>query len=152
MIWFWFIDLYKGVVSAQVFSPYCVTKYGVEAFGDSLRREMRRFNVQVSVIEPGAKRTPLLQKSEVLTDGLKALWNKLSEEKKREYGEDYIEDGKKWFYLGVVRCMLCLKDWGTNLTTTKVTFQNETGFENQKFRIQRPPPLVWTGFSPCSWY
>lgn len=60
-----------------------------------MRREMRRFNVQVSVIEPGAKRTPLLQKSEVLTDGLKALWHKLSEEKKREYGEDYIEDGKK---------------------------------------------------------
>jgi len=89
------IYLYKGVVSAQVFSPYCVTKYGVEAFGDSLRREMRPFDVQVSVIEPGAKRTPLLQKSEVLTDGLKALWNKLSEEKKREYGKDYFEDGKK---------------------------------------------------------
>ena len=92
------------MVSAQVFSPYCVTKYGVEAFGDSLRREMRPFNVQVSVIEPGAKRTPLLQKSEVLTDGLKALWNKLSEEKKESTVKTILRTVRSdfiWALLGV---------------------------------------------------
>ncbi|KFV71819.1 Retinol dehydrogenase 3, partial [Dryobates pubescens] len=32
----------------------CISKYGVEAFSDSLRREMRPFGVQVSIIEPGS--------------------------------------------------------------------------------------------------
>ncbi|XP_067653555.1 D-beta-hydroxybutyrate dehydrogenase, mitochondrial-like [Haliotis asinina] len=34
-------------------STYCISKYGLEAFSDALRQEMRRFGVQVSVIEPG---------------------------------------------------------------------------------------------------
>lgn len=32
---------------------YCVTKYSAEAFSDCLRREMYKFDVNVSVIEPG---------------------------------------------------------------------------------------------------
>ncbi|KAI2649279.1 D-beta-hydroxybutyrate dehydrogenase, mitochondrial [Labeo rohita] len=34
-------------------SPYCVSKYGVEAFSDCLRYEMKAWGVKVSVIEPG---------------------------------------------------------------------------------------------------
>jgi hypothetical protein len=34
-------------------SLYAITKYGVEAFSDSLRREMVKFGVKVVVIEPG---------------------------------------------------------------------------------------------------
>uniref|UniRef100_A0A8B9SF32 RDH16 dehydrogenase n=1 Tax=Apteryx owenii TaxID=8824 RepID=A0A8B9SF32_APTOW len=40
---------------------YCPSKYGVEAFSDSLRRELRDFGVQVSIIEPGCFRTPLVE-------------------------------------------------------------------------------------------
>ena len=32
---------------------YCCTKYALEAFSDILRREMAKFDVKVSVIEPG---------------------------------------------------------------------------------------------------
>uniref|UniRef100_A0A8V1A9N6 RDH16 dehydrogenase n=1 Tax=Gallus gallus TaxID=9031 RepID=A0A8V1A9N6_CHICK len=36
---------------------YCPSKFGVEAFSDSLRCEMRHFGVKVSIIEPGGFRT-----------------------------------------------------------------------------------------------
>ncbi|XP_030876545.1 retinol dehydrogenase 16-like, partial [Leptonychotes weddellii] len=32
---------------------YCISKYGVEAFSDSLRRELSYFGVKVAMIEPG---------------------------------------------------------------------------------------------------
>lgn len=79
-----------GVVAPQTFSPYCITKYGVEAFGDSLRREMRPFDVQVSIIEPGATRTAILDEV-ILTARLRDLWNRLSLERQKEYGEEYLK-------------------------------------------------------------
>ncbi|XP_048251383.1 D-beta-hydroxybutyrate dehydrogenase, mitochondrial-like [Haliotis rufescens] len=33
-------------------ATYCISKYSLEAFSDALRHEMRRFGVQVSLIEP----------------------------------------------------------------------------------------------------
>lgn len=83
----------QGVVSPQAFSPYCISKYGVEAFADALRREMRPFDVQVSVIEPGATRTPIVN-DELLSARLKQFWDNLTEEKQREYGKQYLENGK----------------------------------------------------------
>ena len=41
----------RFAVPSQV--TYCVPKYSVEAFSDVLRREMYKFDVNVSVIEPG---------------------------------------------------------------------------------------------------
>ena len=35
------------------FSPYNASKYAVETVSDSLRMEMKRFGVKVSLIEPG---------------------------------------------------------------------------------------------------
>jgi NAD(P)-dependent dehydrogenase (short-subunit alcohol dehydrogenase family) len=37
---------------------YCATKHSVEAITESLRLEVRPFNIQVSVLEPGTIRTP----------------------------------------------------------------------------------------------
>uniref|UniRef100_A0A8C7DXV7 Uncharacterized protein n=1 Tax=Naja naja TaxID=35670 RepID=A0A8C7DXV7_NAJNA len=44
---------------------YCLSKYGVEAFSDSLRREIHAFGVKVAIIEPGYFRTSMtdIQKS-----------------------------------------------------------------------------------------
>ncbi|TMS06350.1 Retinol dehydrogenase 7 [Larimichthys crocea] len=36
---------------------YCPSKYGVEAFSDSLRRDMQHFGINVSIIEPGFFKT-----------------------------------------------------------------------------------------------
>lgn len=65
----------------------------MEAFADSLRREMRPFDVQVSVIEPGATRTPILNE-ELLATRLKKMWDNLPLKKQKEYGEEYLKTGK----------------------------------------------------------
>lgn len=43
----------SGILSAPLAGPYSMSKHAVEAFTDSLALEMRKFEVQVSVIEPG---------------------------------------------------------------------------------------------------
>lgn len=43
----------SGILSGTLFGPYSMSKHAMEAFGDSLAREMERFDVQVSLIEPG---------------------------------------------------------------------------------------------------
>ena len=43
----------SGILSGELAGPYSMSKHGVEAFTDSLAREMQKFDVQVSVIEPG---------------------------------------------------------------------------------------------------
>lgn len=43
----------SGILSGTFFGPYSMSKHAVEAYTDSLAREMQKFGVQVSVIEPG---------------------------------------------------------------------------------------------------
>lgn len=42
-----------GVSAGPMFGPYSMSKFAVEAFTDALSSEMKKFDVQVSVIEPG---------------------------------------------------------------------------------------------------
>ncbi|XP_019411879.1 PREDICTED: retinol dehydrogenase 16-like [Crocodylus porosus] len=69
---------------------YCPSKYGVEAFSDSLRREMLPFGVKVCMIEPGYFRTAITDPS-ILTENFKGLWEQLPQETKAAYGEQYLE-------------------------------------------------------------
>jgi len=43
----------SGILSGVLYGPYSMSKHAVEAFTDSLAVEMAKFDVQVSVIEPG---------------------------------------------------------------------------------------------------
>lgn len=43
----------SGILSGTLFGPYSMSKHAVEAYTDSLAREMEKFEVEVSVIEPG---------------------------------------------------------------------------------------------------
>ena len=80
-----------GRFSPSFASAYCISKYGVEAFSDALRREMSPWGVLVSVIEPGAFQTAGIHK---VVDSVKQLWNNLSPEMKEDY-EDKRLDGSK---------------------------------------------------------
>lgn len=42
-----------GVSAGTMFGPYSMSKFAIEAFTDALSSEMKKFDVQVSVIEPG---------------------------------------------------------------------------------------------------
>nr|XP_025975044.1 retinol dehydrogenase 7-like isoform X2 [Dromaius novaehollandiae] len=69
---------------------YCPSKYGVEAFSDSLRLEMRHFGVKVSIIEPGYFSTAITN-SQILEDNFRRIWEKVSEETRASYGEAYFK-------------------------------------------------------------
>jgi len=55
---------------------------------------MRPFEVQVSLIEPGATQTPILN-DELIASRLKELWDNLPSDRRREYGEEYLKNGKR---------------------------------------------------------
>ncbi|XP_027558898.1 short-chain dehydrogenase/reductase family 9C member 7-like [Neopelma chrysocephalum] len=67
---------------------YCISKFGVEAFSDSLRREMRPFGVQVSIIEPGGFRTAMIDPVPLAQDFTR-LWERLPAETRAAYGHRY---------------------------------------------------------------
>ncbi|XP_032887917.1 D-beta-hydroxybutyrate dehydrogenase, mitochondrial [Amblyraja radiata] len=73
-------------------SPYCVTKFGVEAFSDCLRYEMHRWGVKVSIVEPGnfIAGTSLYNPDRVKII-LENMWNDLPEIVRKDYGKDYFD-------------------------------------------------------------
>jgi NAD(P)-dependent dehydrogenase (short-subunit alcohol dehydrogenase family) len=52
----------SGRIAAPLLGPYAMSKFALEAFSDALRRELEPFSIFVSVIEPGAIRTPIWEK------------------------------------------------------------------------------------------
>ncbi|XP_040088929.1 retinol dehydrogenase 16-like isoform X1 [Oryx dammah] len=78
-----------GRVSIQG-GGYCISKYGVEAFSDSLRRELSYFGVKVAMIEPGYFVTNMTRAEG--SGYLQALWNQASPEVKELYGENFLAD------------------------------------------------------------
>ncbi|XP_053231191.1 retinol dehydrogenase 5 [Podarcis raffonei] len=68
---------------------YCVSKYTVEAFSDSLRRDMYHFGIKVSIVEPGFFKTAVTN-LESIEASLRLLWDRLSPETRQSYGEDFF--------------------------------------------------------------
>ncbi|XP_040347608.1 retinol dehydrogenase 16 isoform X3 [Herpailurus yagouaroundi] len=73
---------------------YCISKYGVEAFSDSLRRELSYFGVKVAVIEPGFFNTGITN-SEKISRAIQEAWDQASPEVKEIYGEKFLASVKK---------------------------------------------------------
>ncbi|XP_043420452.1 retinol dehydrogenase 16 isoform X4 [Prionailurus bengalensis] len=73
---------------------YCISKYGVEAFSDSLRRELSYFGVKVAVIEPGFFNTGVTN-SEKISRAIQEAWDQASPEVKEIYGEKFLASVKK---------------------------------------------------------
>ena len=53
-----------GRVAMPFMGPYVASKFALEAFSDSLRRELEPCGMKVSVIQPGAIRTPIWDKTD----------------------------------------------------------------------------------------
>jgi NAD(P)-dependent dehydrogenase (short-subunit alcohol dehydrogenase family) len=74
----------SGIGSSQFFSQYSMSKHAIEAFTDSLAIEMKRFGVNVSVIEPG----------NYDSDIAKAAWQRMQEKGYFDEDSPYAEDFK----------------------------------------------------------
>jgi short-subunit dehydrogenase len=85
----------SGFFATPFFGPYCSSKFAVEGYSDSLRRELLIFGVKVVIIEPGRVNTSIWEKGEEL---LKLLLEKLKgsifEKIAVEVGKYAIEKGK----------------------------------------------------------
>ncbi|XP_063964661.1 retinol dehydrogenase 16-like isoform X2 [Lytechinus pictus] len=71
---------------------YSESKFAVEAFSDNVRRDRRNFgySFKVSIIEPGFFDTYMASKDH-LTRNTMSLWNRLSNEEKREFPETVVQ-------------------------------------------------------------
>ncbi len=54
----------SGFFATPFVGPYCASKFALEGYADSLRREVLNHGVKVVLIEPGRVKTPIWQKSE----------------------------------------------------------------------------------------
>ncbi|XP_005918231.1 dehydrogenase/reductase SDR family member 9 [Haplochromis burtoni] len=70
--------------------PYCVSKYGVESFNDSLRIDMAPFGVKVLCIEPGFFKTNVTDTA-MLKNNFMKLWERLPQEVKDDYGHGFLD-------------------------------------------------------------
>lgn len=56
----------SGFFATPFFGPYCASKFALEGYSDSLRREMLLCGVKVVIIQPGRVTTPIWDKGEDL--------------------------------------------------------------------------------------
>ncbi|NP_001017189.1 retinol dehydrogenase 7 precursor [Xenopus tropicalis] len=69
---------------------YCMSKYGVESFSDSLRHEMAPFGVKVCMVEPGFFKTQVTD-ARLQKEHLQKIWHGLPEEIRKSYGQQYYD-------------------------------------------------------------
>ncbi|KAM6307949.1 retinol dehydrogenase 5 [Podargus strigoides] len=81
---------------------YCLSKYCLEAFSDSLRRDMYHFGVKVILVEPGFFKTAATD-LESIEGALRQRWDRLAPETRLSYGEDFFHK-----YLKVQRLIMGL--------------------------------------------
>ena len=83
-----------GRVAIPGVSAYSISKFGVQAFSDALRNEMRHFGVTVHIIEPGMFKTKIMDARKNI-QYLETLWGNLDADTKECYGIQYYEQGNE---------------------------------------------------------
>ncbi len=59
-----------GLFSARLFGPYGMTKHAMEAYTDALDGEMKKFDVEVGIVEPGNFRSNIMKNMQKRIDQL----------------------------------------------------------------------------------
>jgi NAD(P)-dependent dehydrogenase (short-subunit alcohol dehydrogenase family) len=60
----------QGFIAAPGLAPYAMSKHAMEAFSDALRRELRPWGIEVSLLEPGAIATEIWGKGQADADAM----------------------------------------------------------------------------------
>jgi len=89
-----FMSSVLGRLVTPGLAGYSISKFGVVALVDGLRRELSRFSISVHSIEPGPYQTGLFKNTD---ENLKILWDSSSDTIKATYGVDYIDYFQKSF-------------------------------------------------------
>ena len=81
----------SGFFAAPFFGPYCASKFALEGYSDSLRRELLLYDVKVIIIQPGRINTAIWSKGEELLNNFKGS---IFEKEAVVIGKHEIEKGK----------------------------------------------------------
>ena len=54
-----------GIFASPMLGPYCASKYAMEAISDVMRRELKPWNIKVSLLEPGIIAKKIWEKSRI---------------------------------------------------------------------------------------
>jgi NAD(P)-dependent dehydrogenase (short-subunit alcohol dehydrogenase family) len=73
-----------GKVAVPLLGAYAASKFALEGFSDTLRRELRPWGIEVSVIEPGTIATPIWDKGIASGDELRETMPPAAQ---RDYGD-----------------------------------------------------------------
>jgi NAD(P)-dependent dehydrogenase (short-subunit alcohol dehydrogenase family) len=79
-----FIGSIGGRIASPFMSPYNVSKFGIEALGESLRAEVRPWDIDVVVVEPGSIDTAIWGKA---GETVEEQRSRLKPEERRLYGK-----------------------------------------------------------------
>ncbi|XP_025083815.1 D-beta-hydroxybutyrate dehydrogenase, mitochondrial-like isoform X2 [Pomacea canaliculata] len=89
----------SGCISLPSLSAYSISNYGIEAFSDALRLEMKQFGVKVIIIEPGNYYGSTGLQNRAALPGIQkafaALWAEAPETVRQAYGKGYIDSQYK---------------------------------------------------------
>jgi NAD(P)-dependent dehydrogenase (short-subunit alcohol dehydrogenase family) len=67
-----FISSIGGRIAFPLTGAYHAAKFGIEAVGDVFRRELHRWGISVSIVEPGSIATPIWERGEKVADEIGA--------------------------------------------------------------------------------
>ncbi|TFH31044.1 MAG: SDR family NAD(P)-dependent oxidoreductase [Promethearchaeota archaeon] len=79
------ISSISGKIVFPFMGPYAMSKHGVEAFSDCLRRELAPFGIHVAIIEPGKIKTPLIEIGRQITKEKMATMSELFKDRGKRF-------------------------------------------------------------------
>uniref|UniRef100_A0A915P7X7 Uncharacterized protein n=1 Tax=Meloidogyne floridensis TaxID=298350 RepID=A0A915P7X7_9BILA len=83
-----------GRIAFPYYGPYTVSKFAMEGYCDTIRRELSPFGVKVAVVEPGYFRTPITNPDHIPNE-MEKSFNKSSQYIKEQYGHNFILKNKE---------------------------------------------------------
>ncbi|HEY6654201.1 MAG TPA: SDR family oxidoreductase [Solirubrobacterales bacterium] len=86
-----FIASIGGRVASPFMSPYNTSKFAIEALGESLRHELRPWQIDVTVVEPGSIDTEIWSKG---NDQIRERLDEMPEDARRLYGRQITRFGE----------------------------------------------------------
>jgi NAD(P)-dependent dehydrogenase (short-subunit alcohol dehydrogenase family) len=86
-----FIASIGGRVASPFLSPYNASKFGIEALGESLRHELKPWDISVVIVEPGSIDTAIWSKGE---EAIKERVGQLPDDARRLYGRQLARFGQ----------------------------------------------------------
>jgi len=78
----------SGRINPIGLGPYAASKHAVESILDTLRVELSPWDIEVSMIEPGYAKTPIITKS---TSAIEQQWSEADKQVQQMYGNKFIE-------------------------------------------------------------